>query len=105
MKREDFMRLENQPYSWAALTLSAKNKEQSINRLLVLKNKVQSSVHITSKQVEVQMIEEAQIRDKKAQEKETTKIGDKKTIEIDVATMRLREDNGGRRSVESGLRS
>jgi len=53
MRREDFMRLENQPYSWSALTLNAKNKEQAINKLLVLKNKVQSSVQMTSKQVEV----------------------------------------------------
>ena len=68
MKREDFMRLENQPYSWCALTLDAKNKEQAINTLLVLKNKVQSSVQITSKQVEVQMIEESKISKKKEQE-------------------------------------
>ena len=68
MKREDFLRLENQPYSWSALTLNAKNKEQAINTMLVLKNKVQSSVQMTSKQVEVQMIEESKIREKKAQE-------------------------------------
>ncbi len=72
MRREDFMRLENQPYSWTALSISAKTKEASINKLLVLKNKVQSTVQITSKQVEVQMIEEAKIREKKAQENNKT---------------------------------
>ena len=53
------------------------------------------------------MIEEAQIREKKAQENaqnQGSKIGDKKTIEIDVSAMRIRDENA-RRSVESGLRS
>lgn len=111
MKREDFMRLENQPYSWSALTLSAKNKEQAINKLLILKNKVQSSVSITSKQVEVQMMEEEKIREKKALENQTkndhpskTSMEDKRTIEIDVGTLRVRNDNV-RRSLDSGLQS
>jgi hypothetical protein len=105
MRREDFMRLENQPYSWSALTLNAKNKEQAINTLLVLKNKVQSSVQMTSKQVEVQMIEESKIREKKAQEnEEPSKMADKKTIEIDVGAMRMR-DEGNRRSLDSAIKS
>lgn len=37
MKKEDFMRLENQTYSWVALSQNAKNKEQAINRMLTLK--------------------------------------------------------------------
>ena len=102
------MRLENQPYSWSALTLNAKNKEQAINTLLVLKNKVQSSVQMTSKQVEVQMIEESKIREKKAQENEepsgSKKMADKKTIEIDVGAMRMR-DEGNRRSLDSAIKS
>jgi len=99
------MRLENQPYSWSALTLNAKNKEQAINTLLVLKNKVQSSVQMTSKQVEVQMIEESKIREKKAQEnEEPRKMADKKTIEIDVGAMRMR-DEGNRRSLDSAIKS
>jgi hypothetical protein len=44
MKREDFMRLEMQPYTWTALSMSAKNKEQAISRLLTLKNNVETKV-------------------------------------------------------------
>jgi hypothetical protein len=45
MKREDFMRLEIQPYTWNALTLNAKNKEQAINKHLQLKNTVETGIH------------------------------------------------------------
>jgi hypothetical protein len=34
MKKDDFMRLESQTYSWQALTLNAKTKEQAINKHL-----------------------------------------------------------------------
>ena len=56
------------------------------------------------------MFEEEKIREKKAQEKgeETsasgTNMADKKTIEIDVGAMRVRDDNN-RRSMDSAIRS
>ena len=46
MKREDFMRLEIQPYTWNALTMNAKNKEQAVNKHLQLKNTVESGIQI-----------------------------------------------------------
>jgi hypothetical protein len=45
MKKEDFMRLENQTYSWSALTKNAKNKEQAINRTLTLKGQVETGIN------------------------------------------------------------
>lgn len=39
------MRLEIQPYTWNALTLNAKNKEQAINKHLQLKNTVETGIH------------------------------------------------------------
>ena len=51
------------------------------------------------------MIEESKIREKKAQEnEEPTKMADKKTIEIDVGAMRMR-DQGNRRSLDSAIKS
>jgi hypothetical protein len=49
MKREDFMRLENQTYSWQALILNAKNKEQSINKHLQLKTSVEINIKDSAK--------------------------------------------------------
>lgn len=46
MKREDFMRLEIQPYTWNALTLNAKNKEQAVNKHLQLKNTVETGIKV-----------------------------------------------------------
>ena len=46
MKREDFMRLEIQPYTWNALTLNAKNKEKAVNKHLQLKNSVETGIKI-----------------------------------------------------------
>lgn len=44
MKKDDFMRLEFQTFTWNALNLSAKNKELAISRHLQLKNNVESGI-------------------------------------------------------------
>lgn len=46
MKKEDFLRLEFQNYSWQVLSQNAKTKEQAINKHLQLKSKVE--VHIVN---------------------------------------------------------
>jgi hypothetical protein len=43
------MRLENQSYSWQALMINAKNKEQAINRHLQLKNTVEINIKESAK--------------------------------------------------------
>lgn len=49
MKKEDFMRLENQTYSWHALMLNAKNKEYAINKHLQLKSSVEINIKESAK--------------------------------------------------------
>jgi hypothetical protein len=44
MKKEDFLRLENQTYSWQALCINAKTKENAINKLLKLKTNVEIGI-------------------------------------------------------------
>ena len=43
------MRLENQTYSWVALSQNAKNKEQAINRMLTLKGQVETGMTQSNK--------------------------------------------------------
>ena len=44
MKRDDFLRLENQTLSWQSIVANAKSKSDMINKRLSLKHEVQ--VHI-----------------------------------------------------------
>lgn len=44
MKKEDFLRLEFQNYSWQVLSQNAKTKEQAINKHLQLKSKVEVNI-------------------------------------------------------------
>ena len=44
MRKEDFMRLENQSFTWVVLQKSAKQKELAINRHLQLKSNVEGQV-------------------------------------------------------------
>lgn len=48
MKKEDFLRLENQAYAWTALLKNAKLKQMAVARSITLKNNVVIEINSTS---------------------------------------------------------